>query len=545
MVIFNLARELLYVLSNKERASLLIYGIVTLAHSCLEIFTISLFYPLFDYLLNDSLNPLTNELLDIFSIETTQQFVVVVGLLIILTGIIKIGLQYLQLKVAYSIGKMRAKRLVDIVLHGHIKTILLKTTSDYISIFSLKITDLIYSFILPLLSATSGAIFMVATLIYLCFFIGSQILIYGAAVCVFYFIVFASTRKFLMKMSFNINKSMLDYVKSVNEVFSNIKFVKSLGRTKQFRDRFIAANVQFRDAQFNIQFIQILPKSLMEVLASTVLILILLSTTNYHDIVPVLAMVLLLLQRLLPQVQNIYSGISSMNSSQVNVREIFDLQKSMQEHSSSKISNLTHINDTQNLLECFVGKLNHSTVPLNNKSYYLKTGDFMLIKGPSGAGKTTFLENMLGYRVSEMFQTHMQENIRYVYVPQDLYLPDVSLDELFRIFGAQKDKAWRDKLLSRLKINKVQERLLDEAIGENASKISGGQKQRLVLAIALSTDPDLLVLDEATSALDPTTEKIVADILSEFNSEKTIVMATHSNSFDHIGTEIVRLENDN
>jgi ATP-binding cassette, subfamily B, bacterial PglK len=543
MVVFKLVRDLPRLLSKKEKSFLIMYSIITLAFSCIEVFTISLFFPLFDYLLNEGANPVTSRLINVFSIDSSEHFIAIVGLLIVFTGIIKIGLQYLQLKIAYSIGKMRAKSLITDILDGDIKSILLNTTNNYISIFSLKITDLIYSFILPLLSVLSGTIFTVATLVYLYFFIGAHILIYGFAIGAFYIIIYASTRNYLQKMSFNINRSMLDYVQSVNEVFNNIKFVKSLGRTKPFQDRFISANVRFRNAQFNVQFIQILPKGLIEVLAASSLILILLKTNNYNEIVPVMAMFLFLIQRLLPQVQNIYSGISSMNSSHANVREILDLQEFIRKTPSLTVLEKSLGAET----EKFFLKFRTGNPVINsdldrNTFYSVKPGDFLLIKGPSGSGKTTLLENILGYRANESFETYTSNSLRYVYVPQDIHLPNLTVDELFEIFGARKNKAWRCDILSRLKITEIQERFINESIGENALKISGGQKQRLVLAIALSTDPDLLVLDEATSALDSSTENIVAEILFEYSKEKAVAIVTHSDSFDHICSELVTLK---
>ena len=72
-----------------------------------------------------------------------------------------------------------------------------------------------------------------------------------------------------------------------------------------------------------------------------------------------------------------------------------------------------------------------------------------------------------------------------------------------------------------------QELGLDTIIGENATKISGGQKQRLAIARALYNDPEILVFDEATSALDHDTEKEIIKEILMLRSHKTIFFSSH------------------
>jgi ABC-type multidrug transport system fused ATPase/permease subunit len=71
---------------------------------------------------------------------------------------------------------------------------------------------------------------------------------------------------------------------------------------------------------------------------------------------------------------------------------------------------------------------------------------------------------------------------------------------------------------------------LDTIVGENAARISGGEKQRIGIARALYANASVLILDEITSALDDLTEASIIDIFEGFKRDKTIIMVTHKKS---------------
>lgn len=80
-------------------------------------------------------------------------------------------------------------------------------------------------------------------------------------------------------------------------------------------------------------------------------------------------------------------------------------------------------------------------------------------------------------------------------------------------------------------------------IGVSGIEMSGGQKQRLMIARALYKEPDLLFLDEATSSLDANNEKTIVSNINALRKGKTIVIAAHRLSTVQNADKIVFIKN--
>ncbi|HET8654109.1 MAG TPA: ABC transporter ATP-binding protein [Longimicrobiaceae bacterium] len=193
---------------------------------------------------------------------------------------------------------------------------------------------------------------------------------------------------------------------------------------------------------------------------------------------------------------------------------------------------------------------------LNDVSLRIPAGCFVALIGPSGAGKTTIADLIVGLYepgageilvdgvpLREVNRIEWRKRIGYV--PQEMFLfhdtllqnvtlgdPEVSraaVEEALRAAGA-----W--EFVAQLPDG------LDTVLGERGSRLSGGQRQRIAIARALVREPSLLVLDEVTTALDPLTEAAICGTLQELASRVTILAISHQPAMMAAADVVYRLE---
>jgi ATP-binding cassette subfamily C protein len=185
---------------------------------------------------------------------------------------------------------------------------------------------------------------------------------------------------------------------------------------------------------------------------------------------------------------------------------------------------------------------NKSEPAVSGVSLEVERGSYAAIVGPSGAGKTTLVDLILGLYEPQSGEVLVNGESPVVfraklpglvsYVPQRpglvtgsiahnvaLGVPDHDIDE---------KSVW--EALERAQLGPLVTSLPDgihSTLGSHSDALSGGQIQRLGLARALYTKPKLIILDEATSALDAATEASIADAISNLGSDTTVVVIAH------------------
>ena len=199
----------------------------------------------------------------------------------------------------------------------------------------------------------------------------------------------------------------------------------------------------------------------------------------------------------------------------------------------------------------------HAETPvIVEASFEIPAGSITVLKGSSGAGKTTLVDLLLGLHrpqsgriligATPLDQVDIKAWRRMTgYVPQELTLFHDTIRENITmgddsigdaVIMAALEQAGAAEFVSALPQG------LDTDVGEMGSKFSGGQRQRISLARALVTGPKLLILDEVTSALDPGTEREICANLQHLAGRYTIVAITHRPAWAEIATRLYQVE---
>jgi len=191
-------------------------------------------------------------------------------------------------------------------------------------------------------------------------------------------------------------------------------------------------------------------------------------------------------------------------------------------------------------------------VALNDVSFEIPPGEFLVLLGPSGSGKTTLLNliggldspssgriEVNGFEVSKMNRNQLTQyrrtQIGFIFQTFNL-IPTLTAKENVE-FAA-------DLVKNHPSVEKLMEGVgLGHRMNHFPSELSGGENQRVAIARALATDPAIMLCDEPTGSLDFETGKRIFKLLRELNKtqQKTIVVVTHNAPVGEMADRVLKL----
>ncbi len=255
--------------------------------------------------------------------------------------------------------------------------------------------------------------------------------------------------------------------------------------------------------------------------------------------------------RLLPAVQSVYSTMQGVSSSSYQFHLVMgDLEKALEQRERDRELGLKDGQKVilrksvrfENVSYSYPGQ---NQFAVRNISLDIPAGKVVALCGRSGSGKTT-LARLLGgllvpregeviiddlvLKTDKRFCRSWQTSIGYMtqspYFMDDTVAANVSFE--LKPGAIDREKIWEVLQVAQLDdFVKALPNGLDEIVGEEAQKFSGGQMQRISIARALYADATLLLLDETTSFLDAITEKKIVDGVLSMRGKKTIVVIAH------------------
>ncbi len=375
----------------------------------------------------------------------------------------------------------------------------------------------------------------------------STVLVFGFVGLLLYRLLNQSARRLgLAESSLTIanNEKIVEVLNSYREsVVRNRRFfyAKEIEKTK-FR---------LADTLAEIAFLPSISKYVIE--STVVLGTLIISASQFllqdaSNAVATLSVFMAASTRIAPAVMRIQQGTigirQSLGSAEPTLTLIESLEGVEENPEASNALDTNHLGfdstiEISNLTLCYPQK----TIPaLDHISLKIDSGAFVAIVGPSGAGKTSLVDVLLGVLQADsgavlISGTQPLETISkwpgaIAYVPQDVVMSSGSIKENITL-GFPENSEDDDLILDALRLAHLENfvaslpQKLNTQVGERGTKLSGGQRQRLGIARAMFTKPKLLVLDEATSALDGQTESDISSSLLALRGNVTVVMIAH------------------
>jgi ABC-type multidrug transport system fused ATPase/permease subunit len=342
-------------------------------------------------------------------------------------------------------------------------------------------------------------------------------------------------------------------IKWVNQGLGASKDVKVSGKETFFINAYTTHSQTSANNSRYMKMLDVLPRVFIEtMLVSIVLItmlIIIFQGMSTTQIISTMALFAMAAFRLMPSITRVVSLITTIRYSQPALEVVYEDLIRHKTRSTIVKRDYAAINKAE--------KVFTNSIQLNNVSFRypkqmgysvkdvtltIPIGKSIAFIGPSGAGKTTLVDIILGLFQPEKGQVlvdgkdlHLQTALwqqKIGYIPQFIFLSDDTIrgNVAFGIDDHQigDKEVWR--ALEQAQMKEFVEELPDKlntTVGEHGVRLSGGQRQRIGIARALYHNPEILFMDEATSALDNETEKEIMKAIDGLKGEKTLIIIAH------------------
>ena len=380
-----------------------------------------------------------------------------------------------------------------------------------------------------------------------------------------YVVLAITSRRQLRSNGERIAEASSQQLKALQEGLGAIRDVLLDGSQHMYLQIYQQADRPQRQLQAHNTFLATFPRYALEAMGMVGIALLggllVLQRGGGAAVIPLLGALALGAQRLLPALQQVYSGwsaLASYNAAMQAVLTMLSQPLPPQLHSGEPLPlrqkiclESVHFSYGQDLPKV-----------LHGVNLQIRRGERIGLIGSTGSGKSTMVDMIMGLLspiagrlLVDGADLHDPEHpdrlmawrASIAHVPQSVYLADSSIAENIA-FGVPrehidlalvKQAAAQAQIASFIESNPEG---YESFVGERGIRLSGGQRQRIGLARALYKKAPLLVLDEATSALDTRTEETVMKAINGLSESLTVIMIAHRLSTVESCDRVIRLE---
>ena len=567
-------RKLWYIFDRRQKVQLLGLMILILIGTILETLGVTVIVPFIETIMYPE-KVMENSFVQLIScyldIQNARQFIILMAGFLIVVYICKnfylVCMYGVQFRFVYNNQRRLSNDLITCYLTQPY-SFHLKHNSAELQNNIYNEVESFFNTVLYMMNVVTDATVCIALVIVL--FITDKSITIGVAVLLGLFILvfYRRFRKEIYRLGVERKQGSQESIKAIQHSLGGIKEIKILGRETFFQKCYDEAYFKFVEAKRKVYTYSMSPKPLMETMCVAGL-LIIVSIKIYRGVdieyfIPTLSVFALAVIRILPStsrlasnINNVLFGIASINAvyEDLNAMKVLNQSNPKVDRNTDSEVYLAKNIKVENLDFAYEGSERNV---LENVSFTIPKNKSVAFVGPSGAGKTTLVDIILG--VLDYQRGSIQiDNIelkeckkgwqkKIGYIPQNIYILDDSIKRNIAFAVGEneidEERLWR--AIEQAQLDSFIHSLpdgVDTVIGERGARISGGQRQRIGIARALYHDPEVLVLDEATSALDHETETAVMEAIDALNGSKTLIIIAHRLSTIENCDIVYRVEN--
>jgi len=550
--------KLSLLLTKKQKHQMTWLVLLMLLGGVLEVASITLVLSVVGLIISPeaiNTNKYVSTIYNMFGFTSYKSFAIVIMLLLILAFILKNLYLFFEWKAMYAFVyrnqfdtsekmlRSYLKRDYEFFLYADTAVVQRSITSD---------VNNMYGLVLAVLNLISEGIVAVALVTISLIIEPLMCVVIGVLLAITMFVITKVLKPVMQKSGQENQDYYAGLFKRISQTVQGIKEVKVSGKEQHFVESYKECGRGYVNAVERYSLYNNTPKLLIETVCISgmiiYMIILVLSGQDIASKVDVFAAFAAAAVKLMPSANKI--------NNQLNAIAYFE--PFLMNVSDNLLDNISDRNTDMSFAYDKVPKLDvKKEIELKGITYkYPKTERYIFsdadmtipigaavgVVGPSGAGKTTIVDILLGLLNLESGNiyadgTDIKDNYRgwlknVGYIPQMIYMLDTTIRENVA-FGVGRDEIDEDRVWAVLREAHLDEYIktlpdgLDTEIGERGIRLSGGQRQRIGIARALYNDPEVLILDEATSALDNDTESAIMESINMLHGKKTLIIIAH------------------
>ena len=382
---------------------------------------------------------------------------------------------------------------------------------------------------------------------------------------VYFILTFIVAHRFLSIRAEKMGKqATLGQIKSVRRIQEAVRLHRELFTSSQHKDfqrNFDEQVILTANGYAQQNFLSQLPKVVFE--ASLLVGLLLMSVNALLDSksstkIGLISTLIVAGVRIAPSLIKMQGALITMRVVRPSVTKVREFKEQLVESYSSQ----SQIH-TEEFSPCISLKSVSYAFPGNRENIFeevsleIQPFEIVAIFGPTGAGKSTLIDLMLGFREPNSGDSRIN-NLpakqartlwprKIAYLSQKVSLIEGSVGQNIAL-GCDEHEINIERVTSLIKDVNLQDLFPDKVdvshlLGEDGLGISGGQRQRLAIARALYWEPQILVLDEATSAQDSESQLNIIELIKKLRGKCTVILIAHSNEVLQMADRLFYVEN--